>query len=488
MEQENNSYKQVLKATSLFGGVQFISILVSIIKTKAAALLIGVSGVGIFGIFMSTLNFIQALTRCGLDLSAVKEIASADENDKPNIVFATGKLALITGILGAILVLTTSTWLSQIAFNNKIYTLFFVTISIAVLFNQLNVGNLAILQGLKLLKKLALVITISSLFSLIPTVAIYYYFGVNGIPWVITSTAMISFLVSKHYVDKLKTKQSKLSIEKLFNIGASILKPGFLLSLASITALAIAYIIQIFITNSGGIEDVGLYNAGFALIHSYGAVFFSALSKDFFPRLSEVADNNKLVSKIVNEQAYMLLLLLTPLILIFLVLKPFIVTLLYSKDFLPIIGMITYGIMATLFKSVSWSMGFILIAKGDSKVYLITEIISNLALLFAVIIGYEISGLTGIGLGYLVYHLADLVFIKLIVTIRYKFNFYSNFNRLLCISLLKLVLIYGFFFIENIVIRYLLIALVVIFSFTFTVFVLNKHFNIIELIKSKLKK
>ena len=177
METDKGSYKQILKATSLFGSVQFINMFASIVKTKIAALFIGAAGVGIFGILSSTLSFIQALTRFGLDLTAVKEIASTNNDDhvseKVNLV---NQLALVTGIVGVILVLVFSPWLSQLAFGNKTYTLFFITISIAVIFSQLSVGNMAVLQGLKALKKLAKVITLSSLLSLIPTVSLLLFF------------------------------------------------------------------------------------------------------------------------------------------------------------------------------------------------------------------------------------------------------------------------------------------------------------------------
>lgn len=485
MEADKNSYKQILKATSLFGGVQFVNIIGSIIKTKVAAVLIGVAGVGVFGVLSSTLNFIVALTRCGLDLTLVKEIAAGEKDDIPRKVSLTRQLTFVTGIIGSVIVVIFSPWLSLLAFSNKTYTLFFITISVAVLFNQLTVGNMAILQGLKSLKRLAKVITFSGIISLIPTVTIYYFFGESGIPWVIVVTAFTSFIISKYYVNQLKIKKHLISFSDALADGKNIIKSGFYLSMASIITLFVGFIIQIYITNTGGIKEVGLYNAGFVLINSYVAVFFSALSKDFFPRLSEVSRNNELVNKIVNEQAYMLLLLITPIIIIFLVFKSFIVSLLYSKEFLPILGMITYGILSTSFKAISWSMGFILIAKDNSKLYLMTEIVSNALLLISIVIGYNMNGLTGIGLGYLVYHIIDLLFIKFIVTKNYNFYFDASFNKLFYLCVFQFALMLGLLYIENKIIQYITMALVVLFSISITFIKLNNHFNLIDLIKNK---
>jgi hypothetical protein len=37
--------------------------------------------------------------------------------------------------------------------------------------------------------------------------------------------------------------------------------------------------------------------------------------------------------------------------------------------------MVCFGILAMLFRAVSWSMGFILIAKGDSKMFILTAVV-----------------------------------------------------------------------------------------------------------------
>ncbi len=489
METDKNAYKQILKATSLFGGVQFINMLASIVKTKIAALFIGVAGVGVFGILTSTLTFVQALTRCGLDLTAVKEIASASNEDKVSeSVSLTNQLALITGVMGVVMVLVVSPWLSEIAFSNKTYTLFFVTISIAVLFSQLSVGNMAVLQGLKALKRLAKVITFSSLLSLVPTVVLYYFFGEKGIPWVIVLTAFISFIISRYYVNQLKINKHHIPLKKIIANAKHILKSGMFLSLASVINMSVGFIIQIFITNAGGIFEVGLYNAGFLLINSYVAVFFSALSKDFFPRLVAVSSNTVSVNKTVNEQANVLLLLITPIIVIFLVFKAFIVTLLFSDEFLPILGMISYGILATAFKAVSWSMGFILIAKDNAKLYLKTEIVSYTALLVSIMMGYKINGLTGLGIGFLIYHILDLIFIKYIVTKNYQFNFNASFYKLFYLCIVQFIIMLSLLYVENEVIKYSFMALVALFSITITILKLNKYIDFKALLKRYMKK
>jgi hypothetical protein len=47
----SGSYRSILKSTSLIGGASFINILISMIRTKFVAILLGPSGVGLLGLY-----------------------------------------------------------------------------------------------------------------------------------------------------------------------------------------------------------------------------------------------------------------------------------------------------------------------------------------------------------------------------------------------------------------------------------------------------
>lgn len=362
-----DSYRDILKTTSLFSGVQVLSVLISIAKSKFAAILIGPAGMGIVGVLNSTLNVIIGFTKLGLDVSAVKEISASKEKDEvktSKIVNVLTRLTWITGVLGAVITLVLSTWLSQLAFGNSSHTFSFMLLSLAVLFNQLTVGNLAVLQGLRKLKKLAKATLWASFSSLLVIVPLYYYYGISGIVPAIISISILTYFFSWFYAKNEIVKQLKLSLKDTLYQGKSMMKLGFVLSLGSLASIMAIYGIQIFVTNKGGIDEVGFYNAAFIIINAYVGVIFNAMSKDYFPRLSSIVSEQNKMLNVVNQQAYVAILLLTPVIVIFLAFIPTIISVLLTKEFIPIIGILTFGILATLFKAVSWSMGYILIAKG----------------------------------------------------------------------------------------------------------------------------
>ena len=109
MNTQQSSYRQIMAATSLFGGVQVFQILIQIIRSKFVAVLLGPAGMGIVGLLTSTLGLISGLTNFGLGTSAVKDIAEArtteNETRIATVTIVLRRLVWISGTLGTIVVL-----------------------------------------------------------------------------------------------------------------------------------------------------------------------------------------------------------------------------------------------------------------------------------------------------------------------------------------------------------------------------------------------
>ena len=51
-----SSYRQIVKATSLFGGARVFNLLIAVVRSKLGAILLGPVGMGIAGLFTSTID------------------------------------------------------------------------------------------------------------------------------------------------------------------------------------------------------------------------------------------------------------------------------------------------------------------------------------------------------------------------------------------------------------------------------------------------
>lgn len=491
MSETQSSYRQVLKSTSLFGGVQVVNIVISIIRSKFVAILLGPMGMGIAGLLNSTINVVSELTKIGLDTSAVKEIAYFKNKDEERLIIIINSLKRIvwfTGFLSAILTIIFSSFLSQLTFGNTDYTWSFVWISVALLFKQLTYGELAILQGLRKLKFLAKSNLYASFVGLFVVIPLYYIFGIDGIVPAIIISTILSYVFSKYFTHKVKIKPLKLSNRDAFREGKPMLKLGLMLSIRSSITLLSAYAVQIFISHVGGIDQVGFYLAGFVIINSYVGIIFNAMQTDYFPRLSAMANNTEKLRHTVLHQAVIALLIITPIIVIFFMVAPLAIQLLYSKEFLLITVFVSWGMFGTLFKAVSWSMGYVILAKGDSKLFIKTAVLFNSIFVGSMVFGYYFYGLFGVGIAFFAYNILHLIIVKLITFYKYDLYFNKNFNWLFVVCLLICGVSFAFSHLNTPLLKYSLMLLMVIISLTFSVYELNKKIDLRELVQQFLKR
>jgi len=487
-----NSYRQVLKATSLFGGVQVFNIIISVVRSKFIALWIGPAGYGIASLLNSTLGLINGITNLGLDKSAVKDISFNYNGDDSSNVARTiqilKRLVWFTACFGALVMIIGSPWLSEIAFESKEYTISFIWISFALIFNQLASGRLAILQGLRKLKKLAQANLYGNLFGLIITLPLYYFYRIDAIVPSIVITSLIALIATFYYSRNEALTSVDLTNKEAFSEGKPMIQLGITLSISSMIGLLVAYIIQIYISQTGSVEQVGLYNAGFLILNSYIGLIFNAMGTDYFPRLSSISDKIQEIRKTVFEQAYIAILLITPIVVVFLTAAPLIIVILYSQDFTPIINMVNWGILGMVFKAVSFSMGYIIIAKGDSKVFLKTAIGFNILLLVGNILGYYYGGLEGLGISFLVYYIIHYFALRMITKYKYDFFFEKGFYSAFIICVLICGCAFLLTYLENPIIKYGSLTLVALFSFVFSYIQLDKKMDIKELFAKILRR
>ena len=99
-----SSYTSILKYTGLFGGVQGFNILISIIRNKCAAVLIGAAGIGLTDILNRTSDFIGSITNLGLSFSGVRQLsedfATGEEQKIHDTIDTIRAWCVGTGIIG----------------------------------------------------------------------------------------------------------------------------------------------------------------------------------------------------------------------------------------------------------------------------------------------------------------------------------------------------------------------------------------------------
>jgi O-antigen/teichoic acid export membrane protein len=480
--EHKTSYGSIMKATSIFGGVQVFNILITLIRGKFVAILIGTAGMGLNGLLLSGLNLIKTLTSLGVSESAVRDIAKAhNSNDDVKIrttfqVFK--RLIWFTAIFGVVTTIVFSPLLSKFAFKNYEHTTSFIWLSITFVFGALSGGVYTLLRGTRQLKYLAQANIFGGIIGLLVSIPIFYFYGIQGVVPAIIITAFANFLVSLYFTSKVKVEPITISRKETFHLGKPIVQLGLSLTLVNILAAAVAFTLSAYISGTGSLSDVGLYSAGNAIVDGYVGMVFTAMATDYYPRLSGVINEETKWKKLVNEQAELVLIILGIVLILLLSTAPILIQILLSKEFLASSDYITWAVLAIPLKGMVWVLGFIVLAKGNNKLFLTIEITANLMVLLFNILFYTWLGIKGLGISLTVSYTISSFAMLLILNSKYNFHVSKQVFQLLIVNIFSLLIcLFSINYIYS-PINFIFELSIVLVTIFYNIYQLNKRINI----------
>ena len=491
-EDKTSSYRNIFKATSLFGGVQVYQILIGIIKQKFVAVLLGTAGVGIQGLFQSGIQLIQGITSMGLSQSAVRDIGEAngtgDVHKISRTITVLRRLVWITGFLGLCTTMCFSPLLSKSLFGNYDYVLSFIALSVILLLDQISSGQKVLLQGMRRLKHLAQASAWGITIGLVVSIPIYYLLGIKGIVPTLILHSLTSLLLSWYFARKIPVEKVKITNRETFQDGRSMLKMGVAMSVTGVLSTFIAYILKAFISHIGGIEQVGLYTAGFVILNTYVGMIFNALGTDFYPRLAAVNKDNNKCREVINQQGEIASLIVAPLVVFCILFMPFIIRLIYSEAFIPATDFILWAIPGVMFRVSSTVVSFIFLAKAESKLFIFNEVSVMIYGLAIRLISYYFWGLVGLGFAYLLVYVLYTIQVYIIAHRRYDFIYSLSFLKAFSFQIILIIIGFVLIHVSHSMWMYLPLGVLLIICGGYSFRELERRMMLIRVIKNKFKK
>lgn len=449
MSSDNNSYGSIVKAIGLFGGVQIFQIIVGLVRNKFVAILLGPAGMGIVGLITSTTAMVEMLAGMGLSTSAVRDISqaySSNSSGKIGLTYAVmKKMVVLSGLVGTIFVFLFASQLSRLTFGNTDYTFAFRLVSVTMILNQLCVGQRVLLQGTFHYKYMAEATLYGSLLGLFVSVPLYYLWGETAIVPVIIFTSVLNVLFMWIYARKLHVKKVEVSVRQSVILGKTMIVLGLTVAITAFVRLGGSYTARVFISNWGGLKDVGLFMAGLTISTQYVDVILTSMGSDYAPRLASMYNDRTKFIQTMNRQLLLLTPIMMPIIVFFLVFNKFFIVLLYSNRFLDIIGMLEWMMFGMYLRTVSWCFSYAQVARGDSNCFFWNETLATIYNLLLTLIGYKISGFTGVGVAFFVGNFFYTIQMYLMSCVRFGFKFVEGclnqvFLLFVCLSSVFIVL------------------------------------------------
>lgn len=485
---KNKGYKTSAKGIALFGGLQIYKILLSVIRTKCSAIFLGPSGFGIYSLITSTLTSIELGTNCGLGTSSIKNIADVQDDMKEvsRVYLVLNRFVWITGLAATLFCVLGAKYLSISAFGNTNYTTAFIFAAVSLLINQLITGQGALLTGMRMYKLMAKLNIWSNTLGLIVTIVLYWLGGIKAIVPVIISSALLNLMFSFYYAKQIPLPKVVLSLKETWQKGKEMLKMGILISLGGAVSSLAGYAIRIFISHISGVFIVGLFTASFSLVNTYLGMVVSAIDKDYYPRLCSVEGDLDNFNKTINQQIEMLVLLLSPIIVLFVIFSPMVISVLYSEKFQSASGFMVLVALAMTFFVPAKTISMVLLAKGNSKGYFLNQFTFVAYTLVFNIVGFYYGDLFGLGISYVGAYTLYFFQTFFYCYNHYQFSLEKQVKMKICLYLAFLISAFFLSFYATTLIRYTIGTALVVATSLIAFIDLNSKLGIIKYLRKKL--
>ncbi len=404
------SYRTIVKSTGIVGGAQVANIALGIARTKALAVLLGPSGVGIAGMYQAATNLVGTVTGFGVGSAGVRQIAEAagtgDQVRIARTVATLRRAARIAGVLGMAVVLVLAMPLARATFGASGYAWGVALMSLTLLFNGISVGQAALLQGLRRLRELSACSILGATFGTAASISLVYTLRERGIVPFLIAVSAFGILTSWWFARRVHVERVALPWREMWDELRPLLSMGSAFLVSGLCGAGVAWLTRALVVRQLGTDAVGLYTATWTLSSVYVGVVLTAMGTDFYPRLTAVAKDNAAVNRLVNEQTEVGLLVTLPGLLATLVVAPWVLRIFYSSAFLGATDLIRWQILGVGLRVVSWPLGFVQLAQGRARLYMVTEAIAAIFQVAFLYAGVRTIGLVGCGVAFFAAYLA----------------------------------------------------------------------------------
>ncbi len=387
-----------------------VRVITGFVVIKVVSVYIGPTGLALVAQVQNFIGIISSISTGGVGTAVVKYTAEFrnDEKEKRKIWSNALKLSLLITVPVALLVALFSKHLSIFLLGSSEYWFVFVIFSLTSVFFAINSILLSILNGEGKIKLLTLLNIIGSILGLIVSVFLVVNFKIKGaLVSLMISQFFIFFIIVgfivKHNLVKANMffeKLDKQNIKRLFNFSLMML-------IANIGNMLVLIILRNYIGNNLGWDAAGYWQGVWKISETYLMIITTTLSIYYLPKLSSINNKEELKKEIIYGYKVIMPIVIFLALLIYL-LRDFIIKVIFTGQFAPMSELFLFQLLGDVMKIASWLLGFVILAKAMTKIFIIKEITFQALFLILGYIFVKNFGLIGITQAFFVLYIIYL--------------------------------------------------------------------------------
>lgn len=414
--------REILKAFTKTTSGTIISLVLNTITVKILAVLLGPSGVGL----LSLLRQIYTTTLIAATMSGqtalVQGGASRNADSRVKYLRTVLILFLISGLSCALLLILLAPFLAKwvldrtdntgIGLVRLLALPVFLTVINGFFFGVLNIyrhlGRMAAIQIA------AATVTALLAYPLALWVRQGYEQAIVGIVLLAPLLTFGLILIPIHELKLFGPLFSSLHTGLQWKMARDFYSFAGVTLITALLQSGILLLIRSWIVADSGLSGAGIFDAAWTLSMTYITLITTAFGTYYLPTLSSLELKQERV-QLMQTMFRFTTILIVPMILGVVVLKPFILRLLFSAEFLPAIPLISWMLIGDYFKLTSWVKAYPMLAFAELRTFFWVELIFHLMFLVGAGVSIRIfNKMEGIAftftLMYVLYYIASTVY------------------------------------------------------------------------------
>lgn len=423
-ERRSSLSATVVKTLGLFSGVQAVTVICSVIRAKFVALWLGPIGVGLFGIYNTALDTLVTITQLGMRHSAVRDVAALSAADQRllRIAWVIKRWAQWLGLAGASITIAAAPWLSQVTFGDYDHTFSYILLGISVLLSSLTNSRLIMLQGMRRFGRMARASVWGAVAGLAVSLPMFYWWGIRSVIPSIIAYTLATYVASILFRQHLAKPDPIPSAADTYREGIGFIRLGIYMTLSVSLGMAANYAFIAWLNRHATPDQVGYFQSGYTIVTRYIGLIFSAIMVEYYPRVAKWARSRQFTSTFVCHEMLIGIAAATPLAMIMMAVDSQLMQLLYDSRFVVVGSYLSWSLAGTVLRVISWCMAVVIIARGDGRIYLVTEGLSAVTYFGLSVAGWQVGGLAGLGIAYTAWYSLYMAITAMVYFRRYRLS------------------------------------------------------------------
>jgi PST family polysaccharide transporter len=412
-----------LLKTSFFSGIiTLIRIGSGFVVSKIIAVYTGTAGVALLGNFSNFISILLTFANGAINMGVVKYTAEF-ENDEIQLkkLFSTAfKISFYCSITVGIILLLFAKYFAFLIFHTIDYVNVIRIFGITLFLYALNSLFISILNGKKQIKDYTIVNSLGSIIGLFLTLFFVYFYKIEGALYSLVLSQTLIFFVTSTLIYKSEWFSIKY-FNQIFDKKVA-LKLGHYSLMAIVSALTVPVaqlVLRNLLIEKLGISSAGIWQGMMRISDGYLMILTTSLSTYYLPKLSSLKNESDIRTEIIQGYKIILPFVFISCLIIYFC-RFFIIDILFTQEFSKMSHLFIYQLLGDFFKMAAWVLGYLIVAKSMTKLYIISEVLFTISYVFLGYLCITSFGIEGMSIAFALNYFMFLIFM-LIVFKKYIF-------------------------------------------------------------------